>query len=161
MSKRNANFSISNSAAISIVLVFVILGAGLAAAMIYGGHNGNTQIARTTSSSSSQNIDGVVTGYLTVEPSWPLCSQNKSCTVNLADYSLIFKSQCSNASCQVQTFLAPVSPSGHYSVLLPAGNYVVSGLSPSCIWIGCSTAFPKTIVVQGGMQLVVNVDIGR
>ncbi|MCL4518029.1 MAG: hypothetical protein M1587_02400 [Thaumarchaeota archaeon] len=112
----------------------------------------------TTTSQTTTSIKGVVTGYVTVGPSQPICSANQSCNVDLTGYSLEFTSTClGTAPCQ--TSLAPISPSGHYSILLDPGKYSVTGLAPSCNWLGCSSAFPKTVVVEGGMQLVFNVDI--
>ena len=142
-----------------MVLVFVILGVGLAAAIVW---NGNTSTGVTSTSTTSHNLDGVVTGYVTVGPSQPVCQQNQSCTVDLTGYSLQFASVCagnSGGTCARQNYSTPISPSGHYSALLPAGNYSVTGLAPSCKWVGCSTTFPKTIAVQGGVQLVENFDI--
>jgi hypothetical protein len=165
--KQNANFSISNSVAISIVMVFVIFGAGLAAAIILSGQNGTTQTSTTSTSSSSQNIDGVVTGFVTVGPSQPVCSQNQSCMVNISGYSLEFSLLCpestlggsASTACQPLNYSVQISPTGHYAALLPAGNYSITGLAPSCNWVGCSSAFPETIMVKGGMQLVVNINI--
>ncbi|MDG6996898.1 MAG: hypothetical protein JRN52_13335 [Nitrososphaerota archaeon] len=114
----------------------------------------------TTSQTSTYTIKGVVTGYVTVGPSKPVCSANESCNVDLTGYSLEFSSTCSGAaSCQTQTSLAPISPSGYYSILLDPGKYLVTGLAPSCTWLGCSSAFPQTVIVEGGMQLVFNVNI--
>jgi len=62
-------------------------------------------------------------------------------------------------SCQKQNFTATIAPSGHYSILLAPGNYTITGLSPSCNWGGCSSSFPKPVVVEGGQQLIVNVDV--
>ena len=163
---RSKKFSISNSTAISIILVFVLLGVGLSAAIILNGGNGNTTTSSSSTTSTTQNIGGIVTGYVTVGPSQPVCSENQSCTVDLTGYSLKFTLQCSGTSsipssisCGGPVYNATISPSGHYSILLPAGTYSMIGLSPTCSWMGCSSAFPKTVEVQGGMQLVVNVEI--
>lgn len=113
-----------------------------------------------TTQTTTSTMKGVVTGYVTVGPSKPVCTANESCNVDLTGYSLEFTSTCSGAaSCQIQTSLAPISPSGHYSILLDPGKYLVTGLVPSCIWLGCSSAFTQTVVVEGGMQLVFNVNI--
>ena len=164
---RSKKFSISNSTAISIILVFVLLGVGLSAAIILNGGNGNTTTSSSSTTSTTQNIGGIVTGYVTVGPSQPVCSENQSCTVDLTGYLLEFTLQCSgtsssfsySTSCSGPVYKATISPSGHYSILLPAGTYSMIGLSPSCSWMGCPSTFPKTVVVQGGLQLVVNVDI--
>jgi len=79
--------------------------------------------------------------------------------VNTTGYSLVFTPQCSIASSTCQPVKAELGPGGHYSVLLLAGEYTVSGLYPSCLWEGCSSTFPKTVTVEGGMQLVLNIDI--
>ncbi len=155
-----SKLSISTAVAISIVLVFVILGAGLATAILWGGHN--STVETMTTSTTSQNLDGVVTGYVTVSPSQPVCLQNQSCTVDLTGYSLQFATVCAGISgntCATRNYSTPISPSGHYSALLPAGNYSVTGLAPSCKWLGCTTTFPKTVAVRGGMQIVENFDI--
>lgn len=117
----------------------------------------------SSSSSTSQNFQGIITGYVTVGPSQPVCQANQSCNVDMAGYSLEFASSCPNstmtASCQSQTYLAQLSPGGHYSVLLAPGNYEIVGLSPSCPWMGCSTAFPEQVVVVPGEQIVVNIAV--
>ncbi len=104
-------------------------------------------------------MQGVVTGYVAVGPSQPVCYVNQPCTVNVTGYSLVFTPHCPGSSSNCQPIMAALGPGGHYSVLLPAGEYVVTGLSPSCNWMGCSSSFPKTVTVEGGMQLVFNVDI--
>jgi len=159
--KPKGTLSISNSVGISIVLVFVILGAGLVSAIIVGYPN-HTPSSSVTSTSSTEKIDGVVVGYVTVGPSQPTCQQNESCTVNLSGYSIDFSTLCPQGTasvCQVQNYSVLISPSGHYTILLPAGSYSITGLSPFCTWVGCSSAFPETITVEGGMQLVVNINI--
>lgn len=115
----------------------------------------NSTTSQTTSTSNS--IQGVVTGLVTVGPSQPICSANQSCTVDLSGYSLEFTSTCGVASCQ--TFLATISPSGHYAILLSPGQYSITGIVPSCNWLGCSSAFPRTVEVTGGSQLVVDISI--
>lgn len=141
-------------------LGFVVL---LVALIIFGAYLaftlGNTGIPTTSETTSA--MSGVVVGYVTVGPSQPVCTQNQSCTVDLTGYSLEFTLECttSSTSCEATTSLAPIGPNGHYSILLPAGTYQISGLSPSCPWVGCSAAFPKTVVVQGGMQISVDVSI--
>ncbi|HZW58200.1 MAG TPA: hypothetical protein VFF30_18070 [Nitrososphaerales archaeon] len=158
-------FSISNSAAISIVLTFVVIGLGVTAALVYGGTSKTTTSTTTITSTTTWTMEGVVTGYVQVGPSQPVCQENQSCTVDLTGYSLLF-SNCpftagtsSTANTNCQRYSAAISPSGHYSILLPAGTFYITGLNPSCTWMGCSSTFPKTVVVEGGMQLVVNVDI--
>ncbi len=113
---------------------------------------------QSTSTTSNTQIQGVVTGYVTVSPSQPNCSTNQSCNVNMSGYSLVFTPQCSSSS-SCGPILAQLSPSGHYSVLLSPGDYTVTGLSPSCQWSGCASAFPRTVTVEGGVQLVFNVNI--
>lgn len=111
----------------------------------------------TTSSSSSNSTQGIITGFVTVGPSQPSCSANQSCNVNLSGYSLQFTSSCQAASCQ--SYLAAIAPSGHYSILLSSGQYLITGLVPSCNWLGCSATFPQTVEVLAGSQLVVNINI--
>jgi len=140
--------SISNSVAVSIVLVFIIAGIGLAAAFEL---NQNNSTSSTTASTTSINsMDGVVTGYVTVGAT----------SIDFTGYSVEFRLVCQAAPCTALNYSAPISPSGHYSALLPGGTYQILGLSPSCNWGGCSSTFPETIVVQGGMQLVKNIQIG-
>ena len=132
--------------------------------LIFGAYIGMGSPTVTTSSSSSSEsgttqIQGVVTGYVTVGPSQPVCSANQTCNVDLTGYSLQFTSVCSQPSCQAQTFLAQIAPSGHYSILLYPGDYSVTGLVPSCNWMGCSSAFPESVTVVGGAQIVVNFNI--
>ncbi len=137
----------------SVVAAALLLG-------VYSGlfTNGPNNTTQTSSSTTNSEIQGIVTGYVTVGPSQPVCSANMSCEVNMTGYSLVFTPSCQgSSSCQTQR--APLSPSGHYSILLPPGNYSVSGLYPACQWMGCSAAFPKMVTVQGGMQLVLNVEI--
>jgi hypothetical protein len=76
----------------------------------------------------------------------------------MTGYSLVFTPQCAGQS-GCGSILAPLAPGGHYAVLLDPGEYSVTGLSPSCQWVGCASAFPRTVAVEGGMQLVFNVDI--
>jgi len=76
----------------------------------------------------------------------------------MSGYSLVFTPQCLGPS-NCEASKAALSPAGHYSILLPAGNYSVTGLYPSCNWMSCPSAFPKSVAVEGGMQLVFNVDI--
>lgn len=114
-----------------------------------------------SSSTSSSQIQGVVTGYVTVSPSQPSCPASQTCGVDMTGYSLIFTPRCvGTAGCS--PIVAPLAPSGHYSVLLNPGEYSVTGLAPSCQWVGCPSAFPRTVTVEGGMQLVfdVNIDTG-
>ena len=151
---------------IAIALVIVIILALAAAVYLTSFGNGtrttgsssSTGTQSSTTTSGSTTIQGVVTGTVTVGPSQPVCSTNQSCNEDMTGYSLIFTLQCPGQS-DCQTSAAVLSPSGHYSVLLPPGNYTVTGLSPSCNWVGCTSAFPRTVTVQGGMQLVFNVDI--
>ena len=154
---------LDNSKVLSLLLVvavLVVFGVYLIYASVHSGQD-TTSSVETNSATSSLAISGVVTGLVTVGPSQPVCSPNQSCSVNLTGYSLIFASQCSSSSpsCQVQTFLVPIYQSGHYSALLPAGNYTVSGMEPSCSWMSCSSEFPKSITVEGGMQLEFDVSI--
>ena len=119
-----------------------------------------TNTTQTSSSTGSNSeMEGIVTGYVTVGTSQSVCTSNQSCNENLRGYSVVFTLQCSQKS-NCQTSMAAISPSGHYSILLPPGNYSVTGLYPSCDWTGCSSAFPQSVVVEGGMQLVFNINIG-
>lgn len=139
---------------VSIVGIVLLVGVYLNSTM-----NSGTSVTQTSSTTTTgSGIQGVVTGYVTVGPSQSVCPVNQTCNENMTGYSLVFTPQCPESSnCQPST--AELSPGGHYSILLPAGNYSVTGLHPSCSWMGCSSAFPKTVAVEGGMQLVFNVDI--
>ena len=152
---KGANAGASRAAVfVSMVVLVVLLGAFLA--LSFDGVIPSTHSSSTTSSSA---IQGVVTGYVTVGPSQPVCSANQSCNVNMSGYSLEFTLQCNPAVYNCPASMATLSPSGHYSILLSPGNYTVTGLYPSCHWLGCSSAFPKTVTVEGGSQVVLNVDI--
>jgi len=78
-------------------------------------------------------MQGIIAGTVTVGQSQPACSQNQSCTEDLAGYSLVFEPQCGTnglaSSCQKQNFTASIAPSRHYSILLAPGNYTITGLS--------------------------------
>ncbi len=144
---------------VPIIVIALLLGVYLNSAL-----SSNTTVVTNvtqTSSTTTANsgIQGVVTGYVTVGPSQPVCSTNQTCDENMSGYSLVFTPQCLGLSSNCQASTAELSPGGHYSILLPAGNYSVTGLYPSCKWMGCSSAFPMTVVVEGGMQLVFNIDI--
>jgi len=154
----NGSSSAAKYAIILVIVIAVVAGVYLSYAL---GNTSTTSISTQTSSEGTTPvIDGVVTGYVTVGPSQPVCTANQSCNVNLTGYSLEFTSQCPTTStCQTQLSKAALSPSGHYSALLPAGNYTVTGLYPSCNWKGCSATFPKMILVEGGNQLVLNINI--
>jgi hypothetical protein len=151
---RSKRRGISASVTVFLALVIAIAGGLYIGTVLIGA--GPVQ-----SSTTGSGIDGVVTGYVTVGPSQPVCSTNQSCNENLTGYSLVFKELCTG-SMSCQTRMAQISPNGHYSILLPAGVYEVTGLSPSCAWVGCSSAFPVTMTVEGGMQLVrdFNIDTG-
>lgn len=112
----------------------------------------------SSSSTTNSQMQGVVTGYVTVSPSQPNCPTYQSCDVDMTGYSLLFTPKCAESS-GCSSVSAPLAPGGHYSVLLTPGNYTVTGLSPSCQWSGCASAFPQTVTVEGGMQLVFNIDI--
>lgn len=135
-------------AVVAVAVVAILLGAFLAVPLI----------GPASTSSTTSVMDGVVTGYVTAGPSQPVCSTGQSCIVNMSEYSLVFTPQCGgHVACIVST--APLSASGHYSALLPPGIYTVSGLYPSCPWMGCTTAFPKTVTVEGGVQAVLDIQI--
>ena len=145
---------------IPIIAIALLVGGYLSFALISGTteSSSTTTIAQTSTSTTTNSvIQGVVTGYVTVGPSQPVCSANQSCTEDMTGYSIVFSLQCPTNLCYSSQ--ATLSPSGHYSILLPPGNYSVSGLEPSCKWMGCSTSFPQTVTVLGGMQLVFNVNI--
>ncbi len=152
---RRAGLSQAMTAAMFVVLIVVVV---LSAAYVMGGFT--TQPTSTTNTSSG--MKGVVAGYVSVGPSQPTCSTTQSCNVNMSGYSIVFTPKCAGSSAGCGPSTAPLSPSGHYSILLPAGNYTVTGLSPSCQWPGCSSAFPKDVTVQGGMQITLdfNIDTG-
>jgi hypothetical protein len=133
-------------------------------ALLVGVYADSTLGNGTTANQSSETsetppIQGVVTGYVTAGPSQPSCPTNQTCDENLSGYSLVFTPQCTVSASDCNATMAALGPGGHYSIFLPAGNYSVTGLYPSCDWVGCSSAFPKTITVEGGMQLVFNVGI--
>jgi len=111
-----------------------------------------------SSSTSNSQIQGIVTGSVTVSPSQPNCPANETCSVDMTGYSLVFTPQCAGTT-GCSPVLAPLAPGGHYAVLLTPGDYAVAGLSPSCEWVGCASVFPRTVTVEGGMQLVFNIDI--
>ncbi len=139
---------------VSIAAIVILAGAYVSFTM------GGTSPSQTTSTATtSTGMEGVVTGFVTVGPSQPVCSENQSCNVDMTGYSIVFAPQCAASALNCQSQMASLSPAGHYSVLLPEGTYTVTGLSPSCSWVGCSSAFPKTVVVEGGMQLVLDFDI--
>jgi len=141
--------------AVLIVVIAILAGVYLNSTL-----NSGATVTKTSSTIiTSSGIQGIVTGYVTVGPSQPVCSANQTCNENMSGYSLVFTPQCSGSSSNCQVSRAVLSPGGHYSILLPAGNYSVTGLYPSCNWMGCSSAFPKTVAVEGGMQLVFNVNI--
>lgn len=171
---------ITHSIAIAVVAVLVVIGVAITAATVLGQQGGKSETttpgtstsAITTNSSTfsstsgSQVMQGILTGYVTVSPSQPACPVNQSCNVNMTGYSLEFASQCPNVtsstsvySCQSKMYSAPLSPGGHYSILLPPGAYEITGLLPSCNWTGCSSTLPMSVVVEAGQQIVVNVDI--
>src|SRR5579872_6746928 len=103
--KSNFRHTIGNSVALSAILVFVVLGIGLTALIVFNEKNGLTTSSTT---SSIDNIDGVVTGYVTV---------GSSSSLGFNGYSLEFKLICepSATNCQSLNYSAPVSPGGHYS----------------------------------------------
>lgn len=142
----------------AVAAVVVIAGFGLGAYLTFefGGFNGNS--SSTTTSSTTSVIQGIVTGYVTAGPSQPVCSANQSCYEDMSAYKVIFVAQCGEAS-GCLTEMADMNPAGHYSVLLPPGDYSVTGLSPSCPWLGCSSVFPESVTVEGGMQVVLNINI--
>lgn len=104
-------------------------------------------------------MQGVVAGFVTVGPSQPVCRANESCNVDMTGYSIVFTPQCAGQGQSCQPSTAPLSPAGHYSALLREGNYTVTGLSPSCPWVGCASAFPRAVFVQGGMQIELDFSI--
>jgi hypothetical protein len=152
--------AIGNSMSIVAVIVAVLLGASLFYFATLASAEHSTSSTSSPSSSTS-TMQGIIAGSVTVGPSQPACSPNQSCTEDLTGYSIVFSNQCgtSSASCQRQIFTAPIAPSGHYSVLLAPGSYTITGLSPSCSWAGCSSSFPKAVVVEGGQQLIVNISV--
>ena len=135
--------------------VGLVAAALLAGTYAYPGSGSTTSSTTTTDSA----LLGVVTGYVTVGPSRPVCLPGQSCNVNVSGYSIVFTPRCGAPGTGCPASTTPLSPSGHYSILLPAGNYSVTGLSPSCQWVGCSVAFPMEVEVQGGMQILVNFNI--
>jgi len=152
---------------IVIVIVAVILIAFLSYFLMTAGTDHSVTSNSSSSSAMQSEVQGIIAGYVTVGPSQPVCSANQSsCTEGLSGYSLLFSPQCgtaggasSSSSCEESTYSAPIGPSGHYSVLLAPGNYTITGLSPSCSWVGCASSFPESVVVEAGQQLIVNINI--
>ena len=135
--------------------VFTLVVGLVIAAILAGTSAGSGPDTSTTTS----GVLGVVTGYVTVGPSQPVCQAGQACNLNMSGYSVVFTLRCATSQSNCQASKAPLSPGGHYSILLPPGSYAVTGLSPSCQWMGCSSAFPNEVEVQGGMQIVLNFDI--
>ncbi len=149
--KAMASPSLVALAAVAVVAVVVIGGA-----YVYL----NPQPPGATSTTTFPNeIDGVVAGYVTVGPAQPVCMANQMCNVNMSGYHLVFAPACARSSTCKGSEEAVLSPSGHYSILLAPGNYTVIGLNPSCGWMGCSSAFPKQVTVQSGVQQTLDFSI--
>lgn len=146
-----------NAIPVVFTLAILLVVAGLFIGGYLSSPSGGGSTGASSSTSTGTVIQGVVTGYVTVGPSQPVCRANQSCNVDMTGYSLVFQ-MCSGIS-NCQTTKAVLSPSGHYAVLLNPGTHSVTGLDPSCPWVGCSAAFPKSVTVQGGLQLVFNIDI--
>jgi hypothetical protein len=160
----------SNFTLAVVIVVVVIIGTAIAYLVASTGEAGKS--SSTSSTNSVPTMQGIVVGYVTVLQS--TCSStgsqsaSSSCTPDLSGYTLLFTSQCetssgtspSTVSCLEQAFSAPIGPNGHYSVLLAPGAYMITGLSPSCNWTGCSSVFPRAVTVIAGQQLVVNIEIG-
>lgn len=140
---------------IPLAIIVVIVGAYMAYIL-----SNNNQGTTSTTTTTTGVMQGVVVGYVTVGPSQPVCNTNQSCNVDVSGYKIIFVPQQCVSNCA--SYNATLGPNGHYSILLPAGTYSVTGLYPNCTWMGCSSAFPKTVVVQGGMQINqdFNIDTG-
>jgi hypothetical protein len=139
-------------------LILAIVVSGLAGGFIGYSMKENETVTTTTTStfsssasaSTSSEIQGIVTGIVTV--------QGQTASSDLSDYALVFVLQCpSEPACPVN--LVSINPTGHYSTLLDPGNYTVSWLVPSCRWAGCSSAFPQRVTVVGGMQTVLNINL--
>ncbi len=152
---RGRRAGISPVVTVFAAVVVAVAAGGAYLAITSGGLNGATSSSTTGGSA----IQGVVTGYVTVGPAQPVCQANQSCNVNVTGYSLVFVATCAGPAHSCSPVLAALSPSGHYSILLPPGEYSVTGLSPSCSWVGCPAAFPKTVTVAAGMQVVVDFSI--
>ena len=112
----------------------------------------------SSTATTASVIQGIVTGFVTVGPSQPSCPSGQSCDVNMSGYDIVFALQCPGSS-NCGSYTAVLSPAGHYSILLSPGNYTVTGLTPSCSWTGCSTAFPRQVQVTGGNQIVLNFEV--
>ena len=148
----------SPAVAVFAAVVAMVVAGGAVMAFTQSGP-GTTTSTSSTATSTTPGIQGVVTGYVTVGPAQPVCMENQSCNVDLTGYSLVFTPACPGQASGCSPILAQISPSGHYSVLLAPGDYLVTGLSPSCNWMGCASAFPKTVTVVGGTQLVLDVTV--
>jgi hypothetical protein len=155
MKRRHGSAAVGNSVIFAATFV-IVLGALVFYSVALSGTGG------PTTSTAESTAQGIIAGFVTVGPSQPVCVQGQTCTVDIAGYSLVFISQCgasSSTSCQGQDFTAQIGPNGHYSIMLAPGNYVMTGLAPSCNWLGCSLSFPKAVAVEGGQQIIVNVEI--
>lgn len=156
MTARRERGGVSTTVLFAAIVVLVVAAMGYYAAEMGG-----------TSSSSSSTVQStakrVVAGTVTVGPSSPSCGANEACTEDFSGCSLEFASRCGSGggtqSCTSQTFRAPIFASGHYSILLPAGEYSITGLSPPCSWSGCASEFPLAVSVAPGDQVVVNVNV--
>lgn len=156
MTTKRVGTGAASTATVLVSIAAVVLLAGAYVSFTMGGA---TQSQTTSATTTSAGMEGVVTGFVTVGPSQPVCSENKSCNVDMTGYSIVFTPQCAVSALNCKALTASLSPAGHYSILLPEGTYTVTGLNPSCSWVGCSSAFPKTVAVEGGMQLVLNFEI--
>lgn len=143
--------------AFAVVVLVMVVGIFTAAYLSPGPNPGGT--TQSSSGPTSSLIQGVVTGFVTVGPSQPSCPSGQSCDVNMSGYSILFEPSCLGTEAPCKVMSAALSQSGHYSILLDPGDYSVTGLSPSCGWLGCSTAFPESVIVQSGVQTVLNFQI--
>jgi len=139
-------------------LIIAIIVSGLAGALTGYSLKGSatvttistSTITTSVSATASSEIQGIVTGIVTIE--------GQAAPSNLSSYALVFVPQCSpGPNCPVS--LASIYPTGHYSILLNPGNYTMSWLFPSCPWAGCSSAFPQKVTVVGGMQVSLDIDL--
>jgi hypothetical protein len=144
------------TAVLLVVVLFAGAGAGYVAESLGRGVSTSTFTTTVTttatfvSASSSSEVQGIVTGTVSVAGQTP---------ANISQYSLGFKpASCSGGSCQ--STLVTIYPSGHYAALLAPGSYTL-WLYPSCKWSGCAAAFQNSVVVASGQQIVVNLDIAN
>ncbi len=146
---------------LSLALTLIILCSAVSTGIIiYKSSTANevTKIFYTTTEGNSQIVQGRVIGYVKATPFSPACG----CTVNTTGYNLEFDLACSNYAgtppgCGLP-YYAQLLPSGHYSITLAPGEYMITALLPYCYWFDCSP-FPIAVQVTAGHQIVENINV--